>query len=355
MNLFLKFLIYIFSRLLLIYPGRFRKEFSNEMISVFKESITDAAREGISSLLIVSIREFVGLMTGIFRELWSELDISFQFGARLPGGSIRGGQLGALFLPFVLILLVTVGKWTLVPEIRWLLSAFSLLFLGLLVLVWIVGLIHSFPVWTLPAMGVVLFLVIAFFHIATQILIYPVVEAMPEWVWGWTGHASLAMELFRVVLSQFMFLMIAMAVTMGLLRLVPTFHRQVMQEWTLLSFLLYGIAILPVVANDEYAGMGMYQTASLLALLIGMVFYLLAPNRWQRMLALVLPMLLSLLLISLGQFQTFPMQPWADPTNMSFRIWEALQPVLYLLPLPVLLMLAALAPRLPLGKDRRMA
>jgi hypothetical protein len=49
--------------------------------------------------------------------------------------------------------------------------------------------------------------------------------------------------------------------------------------------------------------------------------------------------------ISLGLYQTFPAQPWADPASGSFRPWEALRPLLVLAPLPVLLLLAALAPR----------
>ena len=51
--------------------------------------------------------------------------------------------------------------------------------------------------------------------------------------------------------------------------------------------------------------------------------------------------------MSLGLYQTFPAQSWANPADVSFRLWEALQPVLYLSPLPILLLLAALAPRLP--------
>ena len=278
-----------------------------------------------------------------------------RLGKNIPGGPVRSWQLGALFLPFVLVLMIALGPWAIADNIRLLLIGLSLLFLGLLVLVWIVGLIHSFPVWTLPAMGVLLFLVIAFFHFGVQILIYPVVEPLLERVWGWTGHVSLARDLFMGLISQFILLMIALALVVGLLKLVPDFHRQVRQEWTLLSFLLYGIAILPVLANDEYAGVGMYQTASLLVLIIGMVIYLMASKRRQRVLALIIPAILSPLLIGLGLYQTFPMQPWADPTNGSFRTWEALQPMLYLVPLPILLILAALAPQLPLGKDQELS
>ena len=59
--------------------------------------------------------------------------------------------------------------------------------------------------------------------------------------------------------------------------------------------------------------------------------------------------------MSLGLYQTFPAQSWADPLNVSFRLWEALQPVLYLSPLPIWLFLAALAPRLPWKGGRELA
>jgi hypothetical protein len=123
-------------------------------------------------------------------------------------------------------------------------------------------------------MGLVLFLVVSFLYIATQILIDPVVEVFLERVWKWTGHVTPSKNIFLMLIAQLMFLIITLVVAAGRLRLVPAFHRQVLQEWTLLSFLLYGIAVLPVIANDEYAGMRMYQTASLLVLIVGMVICL---------------------------------------------------------------------------------
>ena len=281
--------------------------------------------------------------------------MNVRLGNNLSGSPMRSWQIGALFLPFVLVLLFTLESWAYRPEIRWLLTALCLLLLGLLVLVWIVGLIHFFPVWTLPAMGVLLFLVVAFFHVVSQLMVYSILEPLLGRMSGWTGYTSPARGLFLVLLSQFSLLVIVMALVMGLLRLVPGFHQQVRLEWTLLSFLLYGIAILPVVANDEYAGMGMYQTASLLVLITGMLIYLMASKRWQRALALVIAAVISPIVISMGLYQTFPMQPWADPMNVSFRIWEALQPVLYLAPLPILLILAAVAPQLPLSKGQELS
>jgi hypothetical protein len=57
-------------------------------------------------------------------------------------------------------------------------------------------------------------------------------------------------------LVQLVYLEFMVAAVAGLLRIVPGFLKQVRQEWTLLSFLLYGIAILPVMGNDEFQGVG---------------------------------------------------------------------------------------------------
>jgi len=164
----------------------------------------------------------------------------------------------------------------------------------------------------------------------------------------------LAQKIMMMLLVQFMFLGF-MVVVAGLISHIPGFQARVQQEWTLLSFLLYGIAILPVLGNDEFHGVEGYEAASLLILAVGAGLYLIASRRLQRVLALVVPAILSPAVMSLGLYQTFPAQSWANPVVLSFRLWEALQPGLYLLPLPILLLLAALAPRLPWSIGREPA
>jgi hypothetical protein len=90
----------------------------------------------------------------------------------------------------------------------------------------------------------------------------------------------------------------------------------------------------------------------LLVLAAGAGLYLVAPRRWQRVGLLVAAAVLSPAVMSLGLYQTFPVQSWAIPGDVPFQVWEALQPVLYLFPLPILLLLAALAPRLPWNSRR---
>ena len=124
-----------------------------------------------------------------------------------------------------------------------------------------------------------------------------------------------------------------------------------------MSFLLYGVAIYPLFGNDEYHGLERYEVASLLILLVGAALFLVAPKRWLRVLVLVVAASLSPAVMSLGVYQVFPAPAWAIPGEVSLAApaWEALQPVLYLSPLPIMLLLAALAPRLPWNGEREPA
>jgi len=274
--------------------------------------------------------------------------MNLQPGSHLPGGPLRSWQLGAVFLPFLLPLLLPLMIYSAskVPPLQIgaaMITALSLMLIGLLVVIFIAGLVRSFPVWALPALGIVLFLVSAFLQLAAQnVVFYTVMVPLYN---GWPE--GVAEKIGMMLLVQLVFLIIMVGVVLGLIRIVPGFRARVQQEWTLLSFLLYEMAIVPVLGNDEFNGVEGYEIASLLILALGAGLYLTAPKRWQRILALIVAAVLSPAVMSLGLYQTFLAQSWVDTPTVPFRLWEALQPILYLSPLPILLLLAALAPRLP--------
>lgn len=274
--------------------------------------------------------------------------MNLQPGSHLPGGPLRNWQLGAVFIPFLLPLLLPLMVYSAskAPPLQigaGMITALSIMLVGLLVVIFLAGLVRSFPVWALPALGIVLFLVSAFLQLAAQNVVFyavmiPLYDGWPEGV---------AEKIGMMLLIQLVFLIIIPGVVAGLMRIVPGFLAQVQQEWTLLSFLLYGMAIVPVLGNDEFRGVEGYEIVSLLILALGAGLYLTAPRRGQRILALIVAVILSPAVMSLGLYQTFPAQSWVDAPTVPLRLWEALQPVLYLSPLPILLLLAALAPRLP--------
>lgn len=333
---------------LVCFPTGYRREYSDELLYAVRMAAADAETQGRGSALRLAWRELRDLPLAIVRAHLHERKVSMnlQPGAHLPGGPIRSWQLGAVFLPFLLPLLASLRVLVDAKAIPWPLIALGLLLLGFLVVIWVTGLVRKFPVWTLPALGMVLYLV-SFFLQTIALCITLLTVTLPVYGrTGWPRGVSLAENIGLMLIVQLVFLAILVGAVVLLLRTVPGFHKQVQQEWTLLSFLLYGIAILPVLGNDEFRGVEGYEIASLLVLTAGAGLYLSAPRRWQRVLALVVPAILSPAVMSLGLYQTFPAQSWANPADISFRLWESLQPVLYLLPLPILIVLASLAPRL---------
>jgi len=337
------------------FPQGYRRKYTDELLYAVRMAAADAEAQGRVSLLRLAWRELRDLPLAIVRAHLHERSVQMNLkpGAHLPGGPMRGWQLGAVFLPFLLPLLDSLRFWAFENAIPWLIPALGLPFLGLLVVVWVAGLVRKFPVWALPALGMAFFFVSAILQLTAQAAVFVIV--MLPLYGGWPSGFALAEDIWMMLLVQLFFLVIMVGVVALLLRIFPRFHAQVRQEWTLLSFLLYGIAILPVLGNDEFHGVEGYQTLSLLILAVGAGLYLAAPRRWQRVLALVVPAVLSPAVMSLGLYQTFPAQSWADPLNVSFRLWEALQPVLYLSPLPIWLFLAALVPRLPWKGGRELA
>ncbi len=342
-----RLMIRLYRRALGCFPEGYRREYADELLYAVHRAAADAEAQGRLALMRLAWRELRDLPLAIVRAHLHERSVPMNLrpGAHLPGGPMRAWQLGAIFLPFLLPLLFPLRVLSVAKAVPWLVTALGLPLLALLVVVWVAGLVREFPVWALPALGLMFFLVSALLQLAAQSVIF--LAVMLPLYGGWPSGFSLADNIWMMLLGQLVYLAVMVGAVAGLLRLVPSFHARVRQEWTLLSFLLYAIAILPVLGNDEFHGVEGYETASLLALALGAGLYLAAPKRWQRVLALVGPAVLSPVVMSLGLYQTFPAQSWADPTSVSFRLWEALQPVLYLSPLPILLLLAALAPRLP--------
>ena len=334
------------------FPEGYRREYADELLYAVRMAAADAEGQSRLALMRLAWRELRDLPLAMVRAHLHErsVPVNLQPGVHLPGGPLRMWQLCAVFLPFLLPLLAPQGVLTAANAVPWLALVLDLALLGLLTVMSVAGVVHKFPVWALPALGMALFCVSALLQFVAQSAVF--LAVMLPLYGGWPSGFSLAEDIWMMLLVQAVYMVVMVGVVAGLLRIVPGFHTRVRQEWTLLSFLLYGIAIMPVLGNDEFHGVGGYQTASLLALALGAGLYLAAPKRWQRVLALVGPAVLSPAVMSLGLYQTFPAQPWADPANVSFRLWEALQPVLYLSPLPILLLLAALAPRLP-GSGRR--
>lgn len=130
----------------------------------------------------------------------------------------------------------------------------------------------------------------------------------------------------------------------------PIFQR-VRQDWSLVSFLLYGLSLFMVVMNVEYRGLGLYQLASLIILGVGALLYLHPAGSWARLVTLVIALGLSMGVLGLGIYLIYPQQSWAAQTTFP-RWWEAVWPLLLGISLAVNMVMPALLSYLPKASDK---
>jgi hypothetical protein len=195
--------------------------------------------------------------------------MNLQPGKHLPDGPLRNWQLAALFVPFSLPLLGAVldlvGGWT----SGWLPLAVSSLLLGLLAATWVVGVVRGFPVWALPALGVVLFLASYVVKLAFQGLVLFATKTPGGEFWPETIPARLSLYIW----FDLAYVAIAALLVAFLLVGSPVFLGKVRKDWSLLSFLLFGLSIPYVVFNDPYQGLGPFELVSSLILAMGAALY----------------------------------------------------------------------------------
>jgi hypothetical protein len=158
MNILTQFLVSVYSRMLNLYPRRFREEFSGEMHAVFRNSVMDAAQEGTFALVQVFGREFMGMPFHILKEFLHEFgrkEMSMATNEKLvlePGTNRETGYWGALMgiLPFALYgIAMILGKSNIPFHSAYIELTFNIVvLLGLLV-----GMVKGFPQWAYCYLG----------------------------------------------------------------------------------------------------------------------------------------------------------------------------------------------------------
>lgn len=268
--------------------------------------------------------------------------MKLQPGAYLPEGPFKPWQLGAVFLPFAIGLLGVVLSLTVGWRLNGLLCGFGVALLGLLVVVWIAGLAKAFPAWALPSLG--LFLLVCTYGVYLVFQGGTLTVLRP--LWGSYWPEAIPLRLLMYVWFNLVYIAVAAGFVLFLLAISPRFLELARQDWSLLSLFVFSLGLPYAIMNDEYHGLEPYQLASLLILTAGVVGFILLPARWTRLLALLVAAFVALPILSVGIYTIFPEQYFADEI-MSYRVWEALQPVLELPALLVVLCLPLLVSRLP--------
>jgi hypothetical protein len=329
-----RWLARLYGAALRLYPEGVRREYAQEMQAVFALKAADSAQRGGFALVGFTCREARDLPGAIVRTHLNERKAKMKLavGNQESVGPLKAWKIAAVFLPFVLGLLFTANK--LINGTVFGVLGFTLL--GLLIVIWVAGVVKAFPVWALPSLGMLFF--IFYFYFLKQVAQYFIYTHVIIPHYGsWPGD-DLSLGIPILLLVGFGTIL-TVGGMLGILFLFPKIRGWVRKDWTLLSFFLYGMAILPMFMDDEFHHLEPYQCASLLLMTAGAGLYLKAPFRWQRILVLVIPVILSQALFILGLYQTYPLESWSNLANPTQRTWEALQPLTD--PLPILLLLPA--------------
>jgi hypothetical protein len=280
----------LFSALLRFYPAEYRQEFAEEMEEVFAQASADASRGGSFSLVSLLINEVLDLPLAavrVHRQVRSNRKgLSPAANPEVPPGLSWRELLVALavfLLPAMMILANPVMSGTARPGG---ISAW-LLFLAVMIAV---GMLRGVPLWSLPYLSLIL-VVAGYLYLFQWIasLVSPaLISNFSPGQWDRSTYLLLTIISNGMLwLMLFCLTLLVVALLALLNRFQPLFSRT-HQDWTMLSYILYGesvFALLFLFENHRFDRS--FIIASLLCLGVGFWFYLRSPARWKRLLALL--------------------------------------------------------------------
>ncbi len=280
----------LFSALLIFYPSEYRQEFAEEMQEVFSQAITDAFRNSSFSLMSLLFNELLDLPISVLR-VHRQIRSTSTFST--PSAKSEGPlefswrellvALAVFLMPAMMILANPVMTGTTHSEG---VSA-VLLFVAVMIAA---GLLRGVPLWSVPYLGIVL-VVAGYLYVFQWIasLISPALISNFSPV-QWDRSTYLLLKAVSNGLLWLMLFCLTLLVV-ALLALLNRFQQlfsRTRQDWTMLSYILYGesvFALLFLFENHRFDRS--FIIASLLCLGAGVWFYLRCPARWKRLLALL--------------------------------------------------------------------
>src|SRR3972149_3554150 len=140
-------LLSIYSTLLALFPVRYQDEFGEELLYALRMSVEQAQARGRLFVIRLAWRELRDLPGAWLQAHLSErrgMMMKLQPGAHLPDGPFKFWQLAAVFLPFSIIVLGVARDLFPGGYLYSLICGIGVVFLGLLVIVWITGLVKEF-------------------------------------------------------------------------------------------------------------------------------------------------------------------------------------------------------------------
>ena len=279
------FLVYIYSKLLRLYPRGFRDEFSVEMQVVFRNSLNEAHHEGTPSFLLVCLKEFGGLPFHVLREFWHEFkrkEITMEPNEKMKSKSVITGStshwdalIGAL--PFVLFGITSmVGK----PIIPFLGIYAGLVFYVSVLLGLLIGLIKGAPRWT-----------------------YSYLSWSLVFAFWWSNMGTFGLKIFGFRIDHWTwqiwppFLAVIFIALFWTRSLHPLRQlvRGIWKDWLLISFTIYTLFASFLLGYDEnhHPYLFLFMIASTIILSTSVWFFLRSSDTRKRVLSLLLGFVLA--------------------------------------------------------------
>jgi hypothetical protein len=251
-------------------------------------------------------------------------------GAYLPGEPVIRWRMAAVLLPFLFPLVFTLLSESSNLMIGNILDTIIIIMLFIMLLLIlgtaVLGGFKGLPTWSLPALGIPLFIA-GFF-------LMPLGFNIP---WPADLPSKVAVQIIRGTILPASFALMSVI----LMLLFTSFSKRIQQDWSILTFLLFGSLTLHLVLNDPYRGLAPYEAGGFLIMGAGAYLFLIVPKRWQRLGVLLLAVLLAFALQAVGVYTIYPDQTFAS--NQDGRMWETVQPLLML---PGMLLLLGISPLL---------
>jgi hypothetical protein len=313
MNPVISSLTNLYSKLLLLYPGRFHSEFAEEMQVVFGDSLNEALQEGISSLLYVCLKELSGLPFNVLWEFWHEIqrkEVNMGTNENLESQSKpdeRTGHWDALAgaLPFALF-----GIASMLSRTRYPFNAYSYLaFYAVVLPGLLIGMIKGFPRWAYSYLG------------------WSLVFA-----WWWTDMYTNGLQIFGYIMGNEgwgwriwypLLIMIAIAILWTRsFRPIRQMVAGIWQDWTLLSLAIYAFVAFASLIYDEnhHPYLFAFIAATTIVVCLAVWGLLKSDSSWKRVVSLLAGFVTALVLSNISyatqnyagyyNLPPSPSQPW---------------------------------------------
>lgn len=348
MTILVRLVATLLSRLLLLFPASYRREYGEERACVLGLALQEHAARGWLSLLRFCARELRDLPTAIVREHWREwrerMNGSQQSETSIDNG-LRGWRLLWFVLPFLVTIMIPlaglVGPGFWIPSVP---------LLVITIVVAVAGFTRGVPRWALPSLGLaiglanLLIMQTTFMRAGGSGLLGRLKALL--WTYVMAERVLYALIANAIYLAPAVLILLLLTLVASTLPGLPVLRDQLAKAWTVLPFLLYTTSLLtPFITTDVYQGLALYQLLFLLLLLTGAWFYLRASRPALQMAALLVATLLCGMVLSLGIYLVYPQQSWIYRAGAFPRWWETLGPLLETVVRLVALVLLAIAAR----------